>query len=122
MNGLNRDYGLGDGGQDWFSSVTAMMDAHPELYPTYVEAGEQLESQRSGMTGIEIAQWRYDNRFPFPLDPSRRATNRIKSRPVADRPHPATVRAWARANGYEVPDKGPLRHVLIDAYRKDARG
>jgi len=31
---------------------------------------------------------------------------------------PAAVRAWARANGYEVGDRGRLPATMIDAYRR----
>lgn len=34
----------------------------------------------------------------------------------ADRPDPAETRAWARRNGYEVPDRGRLSKVVLDAY------
>lgn len=33
-------------------------------------------------------------------------------------PAPADVRAWARENGHEVPDRGRIPAELVDAYRE----
>lgn len=33
-------------------------------------------------------------------------------------PAPAEVRAWARENGHEVPDRGRIPAELVDAYRE----
>lgn len=69
-------HGPGDHGMDWHTAVTTMMDSHPELYPTHSEARQQL----SAMTAIEIAQWRYNHRFPCPIarDPASTAALRAR--------------------------------------------
>lgn len=64
---VEKAYGSGDQGKDWFTSVTDLMDAHPELYPTARDARQQLGAQCDTMTPIEIAQWRLHHRFPFPI-------------------------------------------------------
>ncbi|MBV7708073.1 Lsr2 family protein [Nocardia nova] len=41
-----------------------------------------------------------------------------ETRPTADRRQTATIRDWARENGYEVSKRGRIHKDIIDAYNK----
>jgi Lsr2 len=47
---------------------------------------------------------------------SRTATTQPPRRAPATKPDPASVRAWAKANGHNVNDRGPMPAKLTDAY------
>jgi hypothetical protein len=47
---------------------------------------------------------------------SRSATTRRPRRASATKPDPASVRAWAKANGHDVNDRGRVPAGVTDAY------
>ena len=57
---------------------------------------------------------------------ARRGPKPAKAQPPLTRPGPrdapaADIRAWARASGFDVPDRGPLRAEVTRAWRTAKR-
>jgi hypothetical protein len=50
------------------------------------------------------------------LGHARRAGGRRRGRGAASGPSPADIRAWARENGFDVPDRGRVSSEVREAY------
>jgi hypothetical protein len=54
--------------------------------------------------------------FALYVGHARRAGRRRGGRPTAAGPNPADIRAWARENGFNVPDRGRVSSEVREAY------
>lgn len=52
---------------------------------------------------------------PF-IGHARKVSGRRRSRAASNGPSPADIRAWARENGFEVPDRGRVSTEVREAY------
>jgi hypothetical protein len=55
-----------------------------------------------------------------PKTPKRQASTTPRRRGRRSKPDTGTVRAWARAHGYDVKDRGRVPAAVIDAFLADA--
>lgn len=60
-------------------------------------------------------------RYTGPVEAQGRGSEPAPRDDTEERQDPAEVRAWARRNGYEVPDRGRLSRVVLDAYETAMR-
>ncbi|MGW8955703.1 histone-like nucleoid-structuring protein Lsr2 [Streptomyces sp. NPDC055709] len=93
------------------------------------EESEDVQTHVFALNGVtyevDLASSSYDELADAlaPFIKAGRKTGRVKStrgtrKAPSNGPAPEAVRAWARANGYEVNDRGRVPAAIVDAYNQ----